>query len=167
MIDQAGTELAPLVGVGARCAAVGEAQARWYRRSPSPPPQRERVPAAQISARMRGRPSQSNATVPDLWELHTTPTTRSASTPATARMRRIHRTTARHQSSGSGSTSLSAEHVQRVRLHRGSQDLFQRGVVTESSTLTSRDPGQYVFVRAPHHTSRTGRKPLLFDVLVS
>ena len=32
MIDQAVAELAPLVGVRAGCAAVGEAQARWYRR---------------------------------------------------------------------------------------------------------------------------------------
>jgi hypothetical protein len=32
MIDQAMAELVPLVGVRAECAAVGEAQARWYRR---------------------------------------------------------------------------------------------------------------------------------------
>ena len=51
MIDQAVTELAPLVGVRAGCAAVGEAQARWYRRHrQSPPPKRERVPAAQPRA---------------------------------------------------------------------------------------------------------------------
>jgi len=40
MIDQAVAELATLVGVRAGCAAVGEAQARWYRRhrqSPLPP----------------------------------------------------------------------------------------------------------------------------------
>ena len=52
MIDQAVAELAPLVGVRAGCAAVGEAQARWYRRhrqSP-PPPTPERVPAAQPRA---------------------------------------------------------------------------------------------------------------------
>ena len=52
MIDQAITELAPLVGVRAGCAAVGEAQARWYRRhrqSP-PPPRPERVPAPQPRA---------------------------------------------------------------------------------------------------------------------
>jgi putative transposase len=50
--DQAVAELAPLVGVRAGCAAVGEAQARWYRRhrqSP-PPPTPERVPAAQPRA---------------------------------------------------------------------------------------------------------------------
>lgn len=52
MIDQAVTELTPLVGVRAGCAAVGEAQARWYRRHrQSPPPQRpERVGVAQPRA---------------------------------------------------------------------------------------------------------------------
>ncbi len=48
MIDQAVAELQPLVGVRAGCAAVGEAQARWYRRhrqSP-PPPRPERARAA-------------------------------------------------------------------------------------------------------------------------
>jgi putative transposase len=52
MIDQAVTELAPLVGVRAGCAALGEAQARWYRRHrQSPRPERpERVPAAQPRA---------------------------------------------------------------------------------------------------------------------
>jgi putative transposase len=52
VIDQAVAELAPLVGVRAGCAAVGEAQVRWYRRhrqSP-PPPTPERVPAAQPRA---------------------------------------------------------------------------------------------------------------------
>jgi putative transposase len=52
MIDQAVAELAPLVGVRAGCAAVGEAQARWYRRhrqSP-PPPRPERARAAQPRA---------------------------------------------------------------------------------------------------------------------
>ena len=52
MIDQAVRELTPLVGVRAGCAAVGEAQARWYRRhrqSP-PPPKPERVPAPQPRA---------------------------------------------------------------------------------------------------------------------
>ena len=52
MIDAAVTELAPLVGTRQACAAVGEAQARWYRRhrqSP-PPPKPERVPAAQPRA---------------------------------------------------------------------------------------------------------------------
>jgi putative transposase len=52
MIDQAVTELTPLIGVRAGCAAVGEAQARWYRRhrqSP-PPPTPERVPAPQPRA---------------------------------------------------------------------------------------------------------------------
>ena len=52
MIDQAVAELQPLVGVRAGCAAVGEAQARWYRRhrqSP-PPPRPERVRAAQPRA---------------------------------------------------------------------------------------------------------------------
>jgi hypothetical protein len=52
MIDQAVTELTPLVGVRAGCAAVGEAQARWYRRHrQSPPPAKpERVPASQPRA---------------------------------------------------------------------------------------------------------------------
>ena len=52
MIDQAVAELEPFVGVRAACAAVGEAQARWYRRhrqSP-PPPKPERVPAPQPRA---------------------------------------------------------------------------------------------------------------------
>lgn len=52
MIDAAVTELTPLVGVRRACAAVGEAQARWYRRhrqSP-PPPRPERVPAPQPRA---------------------------------------------------------------------------------------------------------------------
>jgi len=52
MIDQAVAELAPLVGMRAGCAAVGQAQARWYRRhrqSP-PPPKPERVPAGQPRA---------------------------------------------------------------------------------------------------------------------
>ena len=52
MTDQAVTELATLVGVRAACAAVGEAQARWYRRhrqSP-PPPKPERARAAQPRA---------------------------------------------------------------------------------------------------------------------
>jgi putative transposase len=52
MIDQAVAELQPLVGVRAGCAAVGEAQARWYRRhrqSP-PPPRPERARAAQPRA---------------------------------------------------------------------------------------------------------------------
>jgi putative transposase len=52
VIDAAITELAPDVGVRAACTAVGEAQARWYRRhrqSP-PPPKPERVPAAQPRA---------------------------------------------------------------------------------------------------------------------
>jgi len=52
VIDAAVTELAPLVGTRQACAAVGEAQARWYRRhrqSP-PPPKPERVPAAQPRA---------------------------------------------------------------------------------------------------------------------
>jgi putative transposase len=49
MIDATIIELTPLVGVRDACAAVGEAQARWYRRhrqSP-PPPKPERVPAPQ------------------------------------------------------------------------------------------------------------------------
>ena len=52
MIDQAITELTPLVGVRAGCAAVGEAQARWYRRHrQSPPrPRPERVPGTQPRA---------------------------------------------------------------------------------------------------------------------
>jgi putative transposase len=52
MIDQAVAELQPLVGVRAGCAAVGEAQARWYRRhrqSP-PPPKPQRMPAPQPRA---------------------------------------------------------------------------------------------------------------------
>jgi putative transposase len=48
VIDQAIAELTPIVGVRAGCAAVGEAQARWYRRhrqSPPPPtPERVSVP---------------------------------------------------------------------------------------------------------------------------
>jgi putative transposase len=52
MIDQAVTELAPVVGTRAGCAAVGEAQARWYRRHrQSPPPAKpERVPTPQPRA---------------------------------------------------------------------------------------------------------------------
>jgi len=52
MIDQAVAELAPMVGRRAACAAVGEAQARWYRRhrqSP-PPPTPERMPTRQPRA---------------------------------------------------------------------------------------------------------------------
>src|SRR6266487_4503394 len=52
MTDQAVAELAPLVGVRAGCAAVGQTQARWYRRhrqSP-PPPKPERGPALQPRA---------------------------------------------------------------------------------------------------------------------
>ena len=46
MIDQAVGELAPLVGVRRSCAAVGEAQARWYRRHrQSPPPPKPLRPA--------------------------------------------------------------------------------------------------------------------------
>jgi len=48
MIDQAISELTPIVGVRQACVAVGEAQARWYRRhrqSPPPPrPPRPRAP---------------------------------------------------------------------------------------------------------------------------
>jgi putative transposase len=52
MIDQAIGELTPLVGVRSACAAVGEPQARWYRRHrQSPPPARpQRVRAAQPRA---------------------------------------------------------------------------------------------------------------------
>jgi putative transposase len=52
MIDQAVTELAPLVGVRAACAALGEARARWYRRHRQRPlrPRPERVPAPQPRA---------------------------------------------------------------------------------------------------------------------
>jgi putative transposase len=52
MTDQAVAELAPLVGMRAACTAVGEAQARWYRRHrQSPPPDRpERAPATQPRA---------------------------------------------------------------------------------------------------------------------
>jgi putative transposase len=52
MIDQAVAELMPVVGTRAACAAVGEAQARWYRRhrqSP-PPPRPERMSATQPRA---------------------------------------------------------------------------------------------------------------------
>jgi putative transposase len=52
VIDAAITELEPVVGTRAACAAVGEAQARWYRRhrqSP-PPPKPERVPTPQPRA---------------------------------------------------------------------------------------------------------------------
>jgi hypothetical protein len=51
VIDQAIVELTPVVGVRAGCAAVGEAQARWYRRHrQSPPPRPERLPAPQPRA---------------------------------------------------------------------------------------------------------------------
>jgi putative transposase len=52
VIDQAIAELVPVVGVRAGCAAVGEAQARWYRRHrQSPRPARPgRVPALQPRA---------------------------------------------------------------------------------------------------------------------
>src|SRR5262245_24845263 len=52
MIDRAIVELEPIVGVRAACAAVGEAQARWYRRHrQSPPPWRpQRVPTPQPRA---------------------------------------------------------------------------------------------------------------------
>jgi putative transposase len=52
MIDQAIVKLAPLVGVRDACAAVGEAQARWYRRhrQSAPPPKPERVPTPQPRA---------------------------------------------------------------------------------------------------------------------
>jgi putative transposase len=52
MIDQAIGELTPLIGVRRACRAVGETQARWYRRhrqSP-PPPRPERVPKPQPRA---------------------------------------------------------------------------------------------------------------------
>jgi putative transposase len=51
-MDEAIAELTPIVGVRAACTAVGEAQARWYRRhrqSP-PPPTPERIPAPQPRA---------------------------------------------------------------------------------------------------------------------
>jgi putative transposase len=52
VIDQAIGELTPLVGVRAGCAAVGEGQARWYRRHrQSPPPAKPgRVPKPQPRA---------------------------------------------------------------------------------------------------------------------
>jgi putative transposase len=52
MIDQAVAELAPMVGRRAACAAVGEAQARWYRRHRQrpPPPTPERMPTRQPRA---------------------------------------------------------------------------------------------------------------------
>jgi putative transposase len=52
VIDAAVTELAPHIGVRSACMALGEAQARWYRRhrkSP-PPPKPDRVPAVQPRA---------------------------------------------------------------------------------------------------------------------
>ncbi len=52
MIDEAICELAPVVGVKAACAALGEPRARHYRRhrtSPTPP-RPERVPALQPRA---------------------------------------------------------------------------------------------------------------------
>ena len=52
MIEAAISELAPTVGVRQTCAALGEAQARWYRRhrqSPAPP-RLERPPAPQPRA---------------------------------------------------------------------------------------------------------------------
>src|SRR5262249_25801484 len=56
VIDQAVTELTPLVGVRAGCAAGGEAQARWYRRHrQSPPrPRPERLSASQPPAPREG-----------------------------------------------------------------------------------------------------------------
>jgi putative transposase len=52
VIDQAITELTPIVGTRSACAAVGEAQARWYRRHRQSPPalKPERVPARQPRA---------------------------------------------------------------------------------------------------------------------
>jgi putative transposase len=52
VIDQAITELTPIVGVRRACTTAGEAQARWYRRHrQSPPlPHPERVPARQPRA---------------------------------------------------------------------------------------------------------------------
>jgi putative transposase len=52
MIDQAVAELQAVVGVRGACAAVGEAQARWYRRHrQSPPPKRlERLSSPQPRA---------------------------------------------------------------------------------------------------------------------
>ncbi len=52
MIDQAVSELEPIVGVREACRAVGEPRARWYRRhrkSPAPPAP-ERVPTPQPRA---------------------------------------------------------------------------------------------------------------------
>jgi putative transposase len=52
MIDAAIDELTPVVGVRGACSAVGEAQARWYRRHRQgpPPPRPERVPKPQPRA---------------------------------------------------------------------------------------------------------------------
>jgi putative transposase len=52
MIDPAVAELTAVVGVRGACAAVGQAQARWYRRHrQSPlPPRPERGPARQPRA---------------------------------------------------------------------------------------------------------------------
>ena len=52
MIDDAISELAPMVGVTAACEAVGRPRAthyRWHRKSP-PPPKPVRVPAPQPRA---------------------------------------------------------------------------------------------------------------------
>jgi putative transposase len=52
VIDEAMAELTAILGVRAGCAAVGEAQARWYRRHRHrpPPPKPERVPKPQPRA---------------------------------------------------------------------------------------------------------------------
>lgn len=52
MIDQAISELTPIIGVRQACAALGESQARWYRRHRQSPvtSRPERAPAAQPRA---------------------------------------------------------------------------------------------------------------------
>jgi putative transposase len=52
MTDQVVAELVPLVGTRAACMAIGEAQARWYRRhrQSQPPKRPERRPAPQPRA---------------------------------------------------------------------------------------------------------------------
>jgi len=64
MIDEAITELTPLVGVEAACAAVGRPRAthyRWHRASPPPP-----RPAREPTARARALSAAERARVLDV-----------------------------------------------------------------------------------------------------
>lgn len=65
MIDEAITELTPLVGVRQACAAVGEAQARWYRRHRQSPPtaRRPRPPKPQPRALSAAERAELRATL--------------------------------------------------------------------------------------------------------